>query len=130
MKRVYLNCIFLIMLAAGNNLFAQNIYFPPNTGNTWETVSPESLGWCTENIDTLYSFLEQKHSKAFIVLKDGRIVIEHYFGSFTQDSIWYWASAGKTLTAFLVGIAQEEGYFSIQDSTSEYLGDGLDFLSA
>ncbi len=124
MKKLYLPLIFIIMLASVNNLFAQNIYFPPLTGNTWETVSPESLGWCTENIDTLYSFLEQKQSKAFIVLKDGKIVIEHYFGSFTQDSIWYWASAGKTLTAFLVGIAQEEGYFSIQDSTSEYLGTG------
>jgi CubicO group peptidase (beta-lactamase class C family) len=90
----------------------------------WETISPESLGWCKDKIDSLYNFLQQKNSKAFLVLKDGRIVLEKYFDSFTQDSIWYWASAGKTLTSLLVGIAQEEGYLSITDSTSKYLGAG------
>lgn len=72
----------------------------------------------------MYNFLEQKNSKAFILLKDGKIVLEKYFGAFTQDSIWYWASAGKTLTALLTGIAQEEGYLLITDSTSKYLGSG------
>jgi CubicO group peptidase (beta-lactamase class C family) len=103
---------------------AQNLYFPPTTGDTWETVSPESLGWCTSEIDPLLGFLEQENSKAFIVLKDGKIAIEKYFGTFTKDSLWYWASAGKTLTAFLVGQAKEKGLLSISDSTSKYLGVG------
>ena len=124
MKNKLLLYILSIFTLLAFDTYSQSIYFPPLTGNTWETVSPESLGWCTDNIDTLFSFLENKNTKAFLVLKDGKIVIEHYFGTFTQDSIWYWASAGKTLTAFLVGIAQEEGYFSIQDSTAEYLGEG------
>ena len=58
------------------------------------------------------------------MLKDGKIAIEKYFGTFTKDSLWYWASAGKTLTAFLVGQAQEDGLLSIGDSTSKYLGVG------
>lgn len=106
------------------NISSQSIYFPPNNSNEWETISPESLGWCTDKIDSLYNFLQEKNSKAFLVLKDGKIVLEKYFGTFTQDSIWYWASAGKTLTALLVGIAQEEGFLSIEDSTSKYLGVG------
>src|SRR5690606_4649220 len=69
-------------------------------------------------------YLESKNTKSFIVLKDGKIVIEKYFGTFTQDSLWYWASAGKTLTAFMVGIAQQENYLSINDTTSKYLGQG------
>lgn len=105
-------------------LQAQNLYFPPTTGDTWETVSPGTLGWCTAEIDTLLGFLEQENSKAFIVLKDGKIAIEKYFGTFTKDSLWYWASAGKTLTAFLVGQAQEDGLLSTGDSTSKYLGVG------
>jgi len=68
--------------------------------------------------------LEEENTKGFIVLKDGKIVLEKYFGTFTQDSFWYWASAGKTLTAFLIGKAQEENLLSIDDPTSEYLGDG------
>ena len=103
---------------------AQNTYFPPLTGTTWETTTPQSLGWCTEKIDTLYNFLDNTNTKAFIVLKNGRIVLEKYYGTFTRDSAWYWASAGKTLTGFTIGIAQQEGLLKIQDTTSKYLGKG------
>lgn len=123
-KKQFLSISILLLSFSG---YSQNIYFPPNTGAEWETTSPQSLGWCTDYIDTLYNFLDQKNSKAFIVLKNGKIVLEKYFDSFTADSIWYWASAGKTLTALLTGIAQEEGYISINDSTSKYLGAGWTF---
>lgn len=105
--------------------YCQTIYFPPSNNQTvWETQSPESLGWCTEKVDSLYQFLELNNSKAFLVLKNGRIVLERYFGTFTPDSAWYWASAGKTLTAFLVAKAKEEGSLSLDDITSQYLGQG------
>ncbi|MHC1707513.1 MAG: serine hydrolase [Bacteroidales bacterium] len=102
---------------------SQNLYFPPvsNTAS-WDTLSPLSLNWCAENIDSLYDFLEEENTKAFLVLKDGRIALEKYFGTFAQDSLWYWASAGKTLTSFLIGQAQEQGYLDIADTTSDYLG--------
>ncbi|MBS1581341.1 MAG: serine hydrolase [Bacteroidetes bacterium] len=103
---------------------AQDLYFPPLAGDAWETVDPADLGWCPENIDSLYGFLGDRHTKAFLLLKDGRIVLEHYFGTFTADSLWYWASAGKTLTSTLVGIAQEEGFLDIGDPTSDHLGTG------
>jgi CubicO group peptidase (beta-lactamase class C family) len=104
---------------------AQNLYFPPlNNSAPWDTLSPSALGWCADEIDTLYSFLEEENTKGFIVLKDGKIVLEKYFGTFSQDSFWYWASAGKTLTSFLIGKAQEENYLSINDPSSMYLGTG------
>ena len=120
MKHIYL----LLLLCASMSATAQSFYFPPTVGNAWETTTPEELGWCPEKVDTLLDYLEAKNTKAFILLKDGRIVIEQYFGTFTQDSAWYWASAGKTLTAFMVGIAQQEGHLSIADTTSDYLGTG------
>lgn len=100
------------------------LYYPPNTGATWDTMSPTSMGYCTDSVDALYDFLEQNDTKAFILLKDGKIVLEKYFGTFTVDSNWYWASAGKTLTAVLVGIAQQNNLLSINDTTSKYLGSG------
>jgi len=100
------------------------LYFPPTTGNSWDTLSPSSLGWCQDKIDTLLNFLDSKNTKAFIVLKDGKIVIEHYFDTFTVDSLWYWASAGKSLTSFLVGMAKQDGFLNLSDSTSQYLGSG------
>ncbi|MBK8702635.1 MAG: serine hydrolase [Saprospiraceae bacterium] len=114
----------LLTLTATFSYSQQNLYFPPLTGSNWDTLSPESLGWCTENIPALYDYLASENSKAFIVLKDGKIVLEEYFDTFTRDSFWYWASAGKTLTAFLTGIAQEEGHLSLSDMTSTYLGPG------
>ena len=104
---------------------AQTLYFPPvGLSEEWQSVSPASLGWNPSEIQPLYDFLQKENTKAFIVLKNGKIVIEKYFGSFTADSSWYWASAGKTITSFLVGQAQKEGFLSINDPTSKYLGTG------
>jgi CubicO group peptidase (beta-lactamase class C family) len=113
--------IFFILLSPW--LHAQ-LYFPPLGGNTWETVSPAQLNWCTDRTDSLYQLLESKNTKAFIILKDGKIVVEKYFGTFTVDSSWYWASSAKSLTAFIAGIAQQQGLFSTNDSVSKYLGAG------
>jgi CubicO group peptidase (beta-lactamase class C family) len=103
-------------------LLSQNIYFPPLSGNNWDTLSPSSLGYCDDKIEALYQFLEAENSKAFVLLKDGKIVLEKYFGTHTQNSPWQWASAAKTITSFLVGMAQQEGFLTINDTTSKYLG--------
>ena len=42
----------------------------------------------------------------------------------TTSDPWYWASAGKTLTATVTGIAQQEGYLNINNKVSDYLGAG------
>ncbi len=118
------NLLFLFLLIALQSK-SQSLYFPPVTGSTWDTISPATLGWCQPRIDSLYDFLESRNSKAFIVLKNGKIVLEKYFGTFTQDSLWYWASAGKTITAVAIGIAQQEGLLNINNLSSQYLGVGF-----
>ncbi len=124
MIKATLLSIFLILPSFA--LFSQNtpLYFPPLLGSTWQMIPPSTLGFCPDRIDSLYQYLETTNTKSFILLKDGKIVLERYFGTFTQDSLWYWASAGKSLTAFLVGQAQDEGLFSIDDPSSDYLGAG------
>lgn len=121
MKKVIYSSLFLFLFLTG---LSQSLYFPPTTGDQWDTITPQSLLWCPSEIDSLYAFLDQNNTKSFIVLKDGKIVLEKYFGTHNSSSLWYWASAGKTLTAFLVGIAQQEGALSISDTTSQYLGEG------
>jgi CubicO group peptidase (beta-lactamase class C family) len=111
------------------------IYFPPNTPSEWEKTSPESLAWNTSQIPALRTFLQTNNTRAFIMLKNGKIVLEEYFdknlsgGTFTAASNWYWASAGKTLTGFLVGIAQKENLLNLQAKTSTYLGTGWSSLT-
>lgn len=116
--------VALALTAAGLQAQVQPLYFPPLSGNTWQTVSPASLGWCTPYLDSLRTFLDERHTKAFIILKDGRIAVEYYFDNFTRDSIWYWASAGKTLTAFMIGQAQEDGLVNIHQPSAQWLGTG------
>lgn len=106
------------------NAQTPNLYFPPKTGTAWQTLAPATLGICPERVDSLYTFLAKHKTKSFILLQDGRIVLEKYFGTYTQDSAWYWASAGKSLTAFLIGQAQEEGLLKISDPTAKHLGVG------
>jgi len=117
-------CILILFLGCFFGGKSQNLYFPPTVGSAWDTLAPASLGYCQPKIDSLYTFLEDNSTKAFILLKDGKIVLEKYFGGHTATSPWQWASAGKTITAFMVGIAQQEGHLSITDTTAQYLGQG------
>jgi CubicO group peptidase (beta-lactamase class C family) len=119
----------IIIIFSSSSVNSQSLYFPPLTGNTWETLSPSSLNWNTNAINSLDSFLLNTQSKAFIILKDGKIAYEKYYGTFTKDSIWYWASAGKSLTSVLVGIAQQNGFLTIQDTSQKYLGKGFSSLT-
>ncbi|MEN9510791.1 MAG: hypothetical protein RLZZ370_610 [Bacteroidota bacterium] len=112
------------------SLKAQSLYFPPVSGNSWDTTAPNLLGWCADKIDSLDVFLRQNDTRAFILLQDGKIVLERYYAGHQMSSLWYWASAGKTLTAFLTGIAVQEGKLKLSDTTAKYLGRGWTNCSA
>jgi CubicO group peptidase (beta-lactamase class C family) len=103
---------------------ANTLYFPPVNNAEWQSVTPASLGWNEAELNDLYPYLQSKNTKAFIILKNGKLVAEKYFGTFTADSNWYWASAGKTMTGFLIGIALQEGLIDINTPTSQYLAAG------
>jgi len=111
---------FLLFFYFQNEIKAQT-YFPPLTGKQWDTISPAQLNWCTDSIPSLLNFVGDNQSKGFIVLVDGKIAIEKYYGTFTQDSIWYWASAGKSLLATTIGIAAQENIIDIQKPSTFYL---------
>ena len=101
------------------------MYFPPSDGsNTWESKSVADLNWNQNAVQPLLDYLELKNTKSFIILVNGRIVMENYFNGHSATTPWYWASAGKTLTATVTGIAQEEGLININNKVSDYLGTG------
>ena len=114
----------LLPLVMHGLITSAQLYFPPVDSDDWETLDPEELGWCAERIDSLYQFLDSNNTNAFVLLVNGKIVLERYFDDHTMSSNWYWASAGKTLTSAVVGIAQQEGHLEIEEPTSYYLGEG------
>jgi len=102
----------------------ESMYFPPLSGDAWNTKSIAELGWKQTAVQPLLDYLVLKHSKSFIILVNGRIVFENYFNGHAASTPWYWASAGKTLTATMAGIAQQEGLININNKVSDYIGTG------
>lgn len=100
------------------------MYYPPTGSNSWETKSISSLGWNTAAIQPLKDYLQQKNTKSFMILVNGRIVMEEYFNGHTKDDTWQWNSAGKTLVGTITGIAQQEGLLQINNKVSDYIGTG------
>lgn len=100
------------------------MYFPPADSNTWEKLTPDTLKWNTDSLNQLLDFVRESNSNAFIILFKGRIVTEKYWNDWTASTKDIIASAGKTVTSLLVGVAQEEKLLDINHPTSDYLGKG------
>lgn len=136
MTRLLIIALSIVLTACKKDPVGVNLYFPPSGTAEWQSVSPATLGWDVSAIPALTTMLEENGTRAFILLKNGKIVMEYYFGNnitgtapFSATSYWYWASAGKTLTAFIVGKAAEDGYLTVNDKTSDYLGEGWTSLT-
>jgi CubicO group peptidase (beta-lactamase class C family) len=129
-KTIYITLLVLLFISCNSDntspstIPVDSIYFPPLTGGNWETKSIADLGWKQSAIQPLLDYLALKNSKSFIILVNGRIVMENYFNGHSATTVWYWASAGKTLTATLTGIAQQDGLININNKVSTYIGTG------
>ncbi len=72
--------------------------------------------------DNFESFLEEKHTQAFIVVQDDTILYENYLNGTQRDSMATSFSVAKSFTSALIGIAIEEGYIaSVDDAITKYL---------
>ncbi len=118
--------LYLVLLLAAcssdESHSTAQMYFPPLNSEEWQTITITDLGWNEDQLQPLLDYLIEKNTKSFIILVDGKIVVEEYMNGHTMSSPWYWASAGKTLTATMVGIAEQENFLGINDKVSDHLG--------
>lgn len=98
------------------------MYFPANPGAEWKKTPVTALGWNQGAIEPLKDFLAEKHTKSFMILVNGRIVMEEYFNGHSADADWEWNSAGKALVSAITGIARQENLLTINDKVSAHLG--------
>ncbi len=80
--------------------------------------------------DVLEEELTELKTAGFLVVKDGEIVTEKYFGKYNENSLTNSFSVAKTFTTMLLGKAIEEGFIkninqSIVDYLPEYKDDSL-----
>jgi CubicO group peptidase (beta-lactamase class C family) len=90
-------------------------------GQDWQTADPASEGFDQAGLDKLAAAAKAGQSNCLLVARDGKIVEEQYWNGASADKAQEVFSATKSYTSALVGIAQDEGKLSIDDSASKYI---------
>lgn len=76
------------------------------------TTSLEDAGFNRDSIEQLLELIQTTSRKDFrglVVIKDNHIVLEEYYNTFWRNTIHDIRSAGKSVTAMLLGIAMKDG---------------------
>ncbi|AKQ64516.1 Beta-lactamase [Myxococcus hansupus] len=98
------------------------LVFPQNDAS-WLRVDPASAGWDAAKLNAVIDFVGSRDTRAFVILQDGRILAERYWGfglNLRRDI----ASAQKSVIAVLVGIAVQKQLLTLDEAVSEVLGTG------
>lgn len=99
-----------LLLLAGLSLRSQ----------TFPTISPEDAGFNKDSIQNLLTALDETPHRDFrglVVMKEDKIVLEAYYNTFWRKTIHDIRSAGKSITALLLGVAIKEGLIKDLDQT-------------
>jgi CubicO group peptidase (beta-lactamase class C family) len=121
------------------------LYFPPTKGE-WERIDPTKIGWDPIKLKEALSYAGKGKSSSVVILYRGRILAEKYWSLDPREktaagkpnpyfhmrlgknaegrAIEDVASAQKSVTAMLVGIAQHKGLLKITDPVHKHLGKG------
>lgn len=92
--------------------------------------SPELAAGFTEFIDSVKASMTPPidwrtfvNLHSILIIKDGKIVEEQYFGDWNADKPHAMFSVSKTFTATAVGLAINEGKMSLKDKVADYFPD-------
>ena len=74
MKSLYLLLVLLIFSCRPDIVIdepsTESYYFPSNTSDSWETLSPDSLAWNSDALQELCDFMEENSTRGFMILQD------------------------------------------------------------
>src|SRR5271155_673404 len=95
------------------------------SGIRWIPGRPADYGIDPTQLDSIYAAMtEDPHHdlKGIVIVRDRRLVSEHYFKGDSADTLHDIRSATKSLTSLLMGIAIQKGpVHSVNDSIALYL---------
>ena len=101
-------------------------YFPPLTGDTRETKPPHLLTGMPLKPQEAFDYAATKTNlwaHCFATRQNCKGAVPEWLD---KRHKYYIASAGKSVTALVAGIVQQEGTININNKVSQYLGHGLD----
>jgi CubicO group peptidase (beta-lactamase class C family) len=91
-------------------------FYAPLAGDDWEVSTPAREGLDPDLVEELYEdAAELETLYGLLVVKNGRLIAEDYFNGGSVDETFDRASATKSFTSALVGIALEQGCVSSVD---------------
>ncbi len=94
------------------------IYSNSQSKNDLPRIGLEEAGFNKDSIDHLISRIYDTPNGDFrglVVIKDGKVAIEAYFNTFWEKTVLDIRSAGKSVTALLLGVAIKEGLIESLD---------------
>ncbi len=89
-------------------------------GQSLSDASPSEVGFNSDSIDNLIDLIYETPHKDFrglVVIKENQVVIEEYFNTYMWNTIHDIRSAGKSVTALLLGVAMKEGLIENLDQS-------------
>ncbi len=90
-----------------------------------ERVTPESMGIPSRSILAYLQELERSGCcmHGFCILRHGQVIAEGHYKPFTAQQRHRMYSSSKSMTAIAVGLLQDEGKISLEDSICDYFKD-------
>jgi len=100
------------------------MYFPKAGTDEWEQVSAIELSWDTTQLNEAIRYARENRSYNLLILHKGRIVVEEYWNNTDVKSRHDLGSVAKSMTAFIIGLLQEDGTLRIDDKVNKYIPEG------
>lgn len=89
----------------------------------WEVVDPSTVGLSQSALDASASQIGNILGRGCLtVIKDGKLAFERYYSG-NQFSRYNGFSAVKSFSATLIGVAEQQGYLSVDDRMADWLPD-------
>ncbi len=91
-------------------------------GGQWETETPESQGMSSVKLKILKDALAQRNSKAFLVIRNDKIVYEWYAKGHSRTAKHHTASMAKALVGGVsLAIAMNDGRISLDSVAADFI---------
>lgn len=88
----------------------------------WETTTPESQGMSSEALDAIRTRLESKKTKAFLVVRNDKIVYEWYSADHGPTKPHGTASLAKAIVGGLsLAVAMTDGKIALDDPATKFV---------
>jgi len=106
MKSIVLVSLLLFFAACGNTQVKKRQFV--------SKAVPADVGMNPELLDNLISDIQAEKIQnihALLIIKEGKLITEEYFGDFGDRDLHYTASVSKSFASTLLGIAIDKGFF-------------------